>query len=157
MAIVVGCSQSPSSVAPAPTRGSATLCEADIPFDVSFLPDGFDDHRWAGRAPDGAPLDEAGQYVVHYRGDNGAAIEIRRPGTLFAELAQFDDVPTIKVLGKDTAGFAPVNPGGDRFIVQFTYGDGVDDADDPCAMYSINEYGVPLETLKRVAVGLRPS
>lgn len=79
---------------------------------------------------------------------------MRRPGTLFAELALSDDAPTIHVLGADTALFGPINPGGDEFIVFITYPSSAD-PEDRCAWFSLNEVGVPLSELKEVAEGLR--
>lgn len=93
--------------------------------------------------------------ILHYRGSGSRAIEIRRPGTLFTELAQGNDAPTIEVLGSKTTGFAPMEPGGDDFIVQFSYPPHPQ-PHEWCARYSLNEYGVvPLEELKKVAEALR--
>jgi hypothetical protein len=92
--------------------------------------------------------------IFHVRGSRGRAIEVRRPGTLFAELAQGDGAPTIHVLGQDTASFGPINPGGDEYIVFITYPVRAE-PDDRCAWFSLNEYGVPLRELKKVAEGLR--
>lgn len=79
---------------------------------------------------------------------------MRRPGTLFAELALSDDAPTIDVLGEDTARFGPINPTGDEFIVFITYPRSADPGDE-CAWFSLNEAGVPLAELKKVAEGLQ--
>lgn len=93
------------------------------------------------------------QVIVHHRGSDSRAIEIRRPGTLFTELAQRDEASTIEVLGSETSGFAPIEPGGDDFIVQFSH-PGTRRPHDWCALYSLNGYGVSLDELKRVAEGL---
>lgn len=143
------------------------MCSTDIPFEVTYLPDGFETKQYPGPFPgaDRPPDDlttsvgaRRGEYqvIVHYRGSEARAIEIRRPGTHFTELAQGDDAPTIEVLGEKTTGFAPIGPGGDEFIVQFRY---PLDArpHEWCKTYSLNEYGVPLEELKKVARGLQPN
>lgn len=91
--------------------------------------------------------------IVHYRGPDDRAIEIRRPGTLFVELAQRSDAPTITVIGAETSGFAPIGPGGHDFIVQFRYPPGTG-PHQWCSYYSLNEYGVSLEELKKIAEGL---
>ena len=57
------------------------------------------------------------------------------------------------MLGIETSGFAPIGPGGDDFIVQFSYPRGRK-PHDWCALYSLNEYGVSLDELKNVAEGL---
>ena len=133
-----------------------------FPFAPSYLPKGFRREEFRGPFPGGRPPDdlsslgrEGDQVIVHYRGSRQRAIEIRRPGTLFSELAQADDAPTITVLGSKTTGFAPIEPGGDDFIVQFSFP--ADRGPERwCATYSLNEYGVSLDQLKRVAEGLRP-
>lgn len=139
-------------------------CEGDIPFEPTYLPDGFRHELFEGPFPGGRPLDDPRstggkrqeqQVVVHYRGTDGRAIEIRRPGTLFSELALGDDAPTIRVLSTETANFAPTHPRGDDFIVQFTYPPGAR-PHQWCSLYSLNEYGVPLAQLRKVAEGLRP-
>ena len=79
---------------------------------------------------------------------------MRRPGTLFAELALSDDAPTIHVLGEDTANFGPINPGGNEFIVFITHPRRAD-PEDQCAWLSLNEAGVSLAELKKVAEGLQ--
>ena len=79
---------------------------------------------------------------------------MRRPGTLFAELAQGDDAPTIRVLGEDTASFGPINPGGDEFMVFITHPREAG-PEDRCAWFSLNEVRVSLAELKEVAEGLR--
>lgn len=138
-------------------------CGEDIPFDPTYLPEGFGHEVFEGRFPGGRPLDDPRstggkrhqeQVVVHYRGSGGRAIEIRRPGTVFTELAQRDDAPTIEVLGTETTGFAPISPGGDEFIVSFRY-PGAAKPHQWCSLYSLNEYGVALAELKQVAVSLR--
>lgn len=166
VALLVGCQKSdpietpsPEASAPSPvgsiaeTPGSA--CKHDIPFEVTYLPDGFRRRVFEGRAHGSSRPDQEGQVIVHLRGMGSRAIEIRRPGTFFSELAQRDDAPTIEVLGGETAGFAPISPGGDDYIVLFTYPVGAKSTNH-CAIYSLNEYGVPLQELKKVAEGLRP-
>lgn len=122
---------------------------------MTYLPDGFRRRVFEGRAAGGHRPDRHGQVILHLRGEGSRAIEIRRPGTFFSELAQHDDAPTIEVLGGATAGFAPISPGGDDFIVLFTYPVGARSTNH-CAIYSLNEYGVSLDELKKVAEGLRP-
>ena len=149
---------------PLATDASVPRCNEDIPFEPTYLPEGFDHKVFSGGFPGGRPPDDLSssgigqpgeeQVIVHYRGSRARAIEIRRPGTLFTELAQGDDAPTIEVLGGETAGFAPIQPGGDDFIVSFHYPVGAR-PDQWCSSYSLNEYGVPLSELKRVAEGLR--
>lgn len=147
----------------APQVAPVPRCDEDIQFEPTYLPAGFGHKEFAGALPGGRPPDDQSslggepneeQVIVHYRGSGGRAIEVRRPGTEFAELAQADDAPTIEVLGTETAGFAPINPGGDDFIVQFTY-PSTARSTNHCAIYSLNEYGVSLDRLKEVAEGLR--
>ncbi len=113
-----------------PGQPAVPRCSEDIPFEPTYLPDGFVHEEIAGRFPGGRPPDDPSstggkrnevQVIVHYRGPGSRAIEVRRPGTSFAELAQGNDAPTIKVLGTDTSGFAPIAPGGNEFIVQFPF------------------------------------
>lgn len=163
-ALLVGCEardqRAPTQVASAPSPTDSgkppvkPVCKRDLPFEVTYLPDGFRRRVFEGRAQESRP-DQEGQVIVHLRGRGSRAIEIRRPGTFFSELAQGDDAPTIDVLGGETAGFAPISPGGDDFIVLFTYPAGAKSTNH-CAIYSLNEYGVPLQELKKVAEGLRP-
>ncbi len=138
-------------------------CEGDIPFEPTYLPDGFGHDRSQGTSPRGRPPDDQSpiggepheeQVIVHYRGPDGRAIEIRRPGTLFAELAQADDAPTVYVLGAPTSGFGPLEPLSNDFIVSFRY---PHDARPHqwCSYYSLNEYGLSLAELKKVATNLR--
>lgn len=152
---------SPSPVASV-AETSELACERDIPFEVTYLPAGFSDERFAGAFQGGRPPDDLSsighsrkrQVIVHYRGSGDRAIEIRRPGTLFSELALGDDAPTIEVLGVETPNFAPISPGGNDFIVAFRYPSSAK----PhlwCSSYSLNENGVSLEELKKVAEGLR--
>lgn len=143
---------------------SLPRCSDDIPFEPTYLPEGFGHEVFdgpfpGGRRPDdlassgiGKPHEE--QVIVHYRGSRDRAIEIRRPGTLFTELAQGDDAPTIEVLGVKTAGFAPIAPGGDEFIVAFRYPSSAK-PHQWCSSYSLNEYDVSLAELKKVAESLR--
>ena len=129
-------------------------CNEKIPFGFTYLPQGFDRELIEGPAPGGRRRESKMQVIFHVRGSGGRAIEVRRPGTLFVELAQASDAPTIRVLGEDTTGFAPTSPGGDEFIVQFGYPPGAR-PHDFCANFSLNEVGVPLSELKKVAQGLR--
>jgi hypothetical protein len=122
----------------------------ELPFRPTYLPDGFEDEASPGPAP-GAPPAEDGQVVVHWTDGRGRAFEARNPGTLFAELAQEDDAPTVTVLGRETADFGPVVPMEEDYIVQFTIGP----RDQECSLWSLNEYGLPLEELLRVAKGLQ--
>ena len=107
-----------------------------------------------GPAKNGYAADQKRQVVYHLRGKNGQAIEIRRPGTLFSEFASSDNAPTIEVLGTERPGFGPISPGGDRFIVFFTYPESAGPRQ-KCATFTLNEIAVPLEELKKVAEGLR--
>ena len=147
-----------SSTAPSPSKQTRSedvrRCIEEIPFTATYLPDGFDDELYEGRAEGYKRPDRKGQVIFHYRGSEGRSIEVRRPATFFSELAQGDDAPTIEVLGTETAGFAPITPGGDDFIVQFTYPTTAPSTND-CAIYSLNESGVSLSELKKVAEGLR--
>jgi hypothetical protein len=133
---------------------SSDRCPAIFPFEPRYLPAGFRSRASVGagkaRFPDRPPE------VIHtYRGGRGTKVEIHRPGTLFTELAQGDDAPTLDVLGFETTGFGPIQPGGDDFIVWFQHPP-VAGPHQWCKTYSLNEYGVSLEELKRVAEGLEP-
>jgi TolB protein len=130
----------------------ATGCPRGISIVPGYLPQGFSFEVHAGPGP-GAPPAAPGQTVVHYTDGAGRFVEIRLPGTPFVELALADDAPTVRVLGSDTANFGPIEPGGDRYIVQFRYPAGSPIEDD-CALYSVNEYGLELPELIRVAEGL---
>lgn len=143
---------------------SVPRCSEHIPFEPTYLPEGFGHGVFEGAFPGGRPLDDQSSYggkpgeeqvVVHYRGSRSRAIEIRRPGTLFTELAQRNDAPFIEVLGTETRGLAPIEPGGDDFIVTFPYPGDVR-PHQWCSHYSLNEYGVSLAELKRVAESLEP-
>lgn len=150
----VGADPTPAEPSPSETSssGGSDGCEADLTFDLTYLPEGFSHEPRPGPAPT-APTAQDGQAVVYYAAGEDRFIEIRRPGTLFTELALADDAPTIDVLGTPTPNFAPREPAGDDFIVQFQY-EG-DMAPSSCTNYSLDEYGVPLDELKRVAEGLR--
>jgi hypothetical protein len=124
--------------------------DVHMPFEPGYLPDGFSMEARPGPAPGGFPAED-GQVVVHWTDGQGKAIEARNPGTLFAELAQESNAPTITVLGEETADFGPIAPMTEDYIVQFTIGP----PDQKCSLWSLNEYGVPLEELLRVAEGLR--
>jgi hypothetical protein len=142
----------PAPVAPS-TPAEDLRCPGALPFEPGYLPSGFDPEPVAGPAP-GAPPAEEGQLVIHYT-DGRRSVEVRRPGTLFLELAQEDDAPTIRVLDTRTADFGPVEPGGDRYIVQFFHPKGAS-LEDRCSLFSLNEEGLELDELLRVAEGLRP-
>lgn len=168
--ILVGCSAdqgSPRSQKPSlatPTTPSSEedssrerrRCSEEIPFEPTYLPTGFDRELVEKRAPGGRPADSKNQVILHFSGSDDRAIEVRRPGTLFAELAQADDAPTIHVLGEDIAGFGPINPGGNEFMVFITY-PSTADPENQCAWFSLNEVRVSLAELKKVAKGLRPN
>lgn len=148
----------------APAKVAVPRCSQDIPFEPTYLPDGFGHAQFNGRFPGGRPLDDPRstggkrheeQVVAHYRGSGERAIEIRRPGTIFVELAMGNSHPTIEVLGTEIPNFAPIGPGGNKFIVSFR--------NPPrarphqwCSLYSLNEYGLSLAELKKVAEGLQP-
>lgn len=142
----------------APVGGPSTSlttegCPRFIPFEPTYLPEGFAPVAVPGPAP-GAPPAESGQFVVHYTNGAGLAVEIRRPGTLFTELALADDSPTVRILGSETPSFGPVSPGGDRYIVHFEYPASMM-PNDSCDEYSLNEYGLDLDELLKVARGLQ--
>ena len=144
---------------PAPGGGATEeplRCSDEVPFRPGHLPEGFSDEPIPGPAPGGFPAEE-GQLVVHWTDGQGNSFEARNPGTLFAELAQEDDAPTITVLGRATADFGPIVPMEEDYIVQFTYDPGglpETDGIAGCELWSLNEYGVSLDELKRVAEGL---
>jgi hypothetical protein len=130
-----------------------------VAFSPGYLPDGFSSEPQPGPAP-GAPPAEDGQVVFHWT-DGERSVEARTPGTLFAELAQEDDAPTITVLGRETADFGPIAPMTEDYIVQFVYNpDGLPDrvsGPAECGLWSLNEYGLSLDELIRVAEGLAPA
>lgn len=138
-------------------------CPGQVAFEPTYLPAGFYGDPISGPAP-GAPPAEEGQGVVHWS-DGERSVEIRRPGMLFVELAQADDAPTITVLGEETSSFGPVapnyeDPQAQEYMVQFRYpadAPPVDDHSKDCAFFSLNEYGVGLQELIRVAEGLAPA
>jgi hypothetical protein len=127
-------------------------CGGTVPFGPEYLPDGFSEEPIVGTPPGGSPPEE-GQLVVHWTDGQGRAIEARNPGTLFAELAQEDDAPTVTILGRETADFGPIVPMEEDYIVQFTIGP----RDAKCSLWSLNEYGLPLDELLRVGEGLIPA
>lgn len=130
-------------------------CGGQVPFYPGELPEGFSSEPVIGPAP-GAPPAEEGQLVVHWT-DGERSVEARNPGTLFVEIAQESDAPTITVLGEETSGFGPIVPMEEDYIVQFTYDPGglpETDGIAGCELWSLNEYGVSLDELKRVAEGL---
>ena len=163
--ILVGCSadqapprpQTPSLATPSSEEGSSgerLRCSEEIPFEPTYLPMGFDRELVKGPAPGGRAADSRNQVIFHFSGSDGRAIEVRRPGALFTELAQADDAPTIRVLGEDIAGFGPINPGGNEFMVFITY-PSTAHPEKRCAWFSLNEVRVSLAELKKVATGLR--
>jgi hypothetical protein len=134
--------------------------DTDLKFSPGYLPDGFSPEAVPGPAPGGFPAEE-GQVVVHWTDGQGNSFEARNPGTLFVELAQEDDAPTITVLGEETPDFGPLAPMTHDYIVQFTYNPGglPDNVEGPadCGLWSLNEYGLSLGELKKVAEGLVPA
>jgi hypothetical protein len=130
----------------------------DLYFSPGYLPERFSSEALPGPAP-GAPPAEEGQVVVHWTDGQGNSFELRNPGTLFVEIAQEDDAPTITVLGYPTADFGPIVPMEDDYIVQFQYPPRFPKGAFPgnCSLWSLNEYGLSLDELKRVAEGLEPA
>jgi hypothetical protein len=124
--------------------------DTDMAFEPTYLPPGFSEEAQPGPAPGGFPAED-GQVVVHWTDGEGRSVEARNPGTLFAELAQEDDAPTVEVLGRETPDFGPIAPMTEDYIVQFTIGP----SDQRCSLWSLNEYGLPLDELLRIAEGLR--
>lgn len=148
--------QSPPAGNPTTTKSNTETtsgCPENLPFEVSYLPRGFSRRSHPGPAPGARPPDSKGQAIVHFRGPRERAIEIRRPATLFAELAMSDDRRSLLVLGHRTSNIGPVEPGGQSHIIQFRYRS--KDAAPGCHEYSLNEYGVKIKDLIRVAEGLR--
>lgn len=137
---------------PTPQESEQQSCP-DIRLRPTYLPEGFDFQENPGPAPGAPPPSPPGQVIEHYLGSQGEAIEIRRPGTLFTELALPDDAPTIRVLGSETPNIGPVEPGGDLLIVQFTFPRHAR-PDSECALYSLNEYSLSRAELIRIARGL---
>jgi hypothetical protein len=139
---------------PSATVSSGERCDDEIPFEPTYLPAGFDRNPKPGPAPGGRPYDDRDQVILHFRGEKAHAIEVRRPGTLFTELALGDDAPTIRVLGHDTASFGPISPHGHDFMVFITHPNRAEPGEQ-CATFSLNGVGVSLGELKRVAEELR--
>ena len=129
-------------------------CDEEVPFGTTYLPESFNNEPIPGRAPGSRPPDDKKQVIFHLSGGKGRAIEVRRPGTPFTELALGRKAPTIRVLGRDTPNFGPVEPGGNEFIVFFTHPFHTAKKDE-CATYSLNEVGVSLVELKKTAEGLQ--
>lgn len=169
LALLAACGNAPSaeptaspSAQPSPlfksdARPPAESCNPRIEFEPGFLPGDFTRRQFRGPAPSAAGPDGKDQVIVHYRGAQGRALEIRRPATMFLELAVSEESSTVQVLGQRTPNFGPVEPGGTELIVQFTYASGGDEHGERCSSYSLNEYGLSLGTLKRVAEALRPT
>jgi hypothetical protein len=135
----------PAGSGPSTTEGR-TACPGDIPFQPSYLPQGFGREPVEGPAP-GAPPAHAGQTVIHFRDDQGRAIEIRRPATPLLEPGPGDGTPSVPVLGREPAEPGPAD--GEGLAVHFRDPNG--EAGDPCATYSVEEYGVGREELIAVA------
>lgn len=130
---------------------TADQCSEKFPFRVTYLPPRFAPEPVEGPAPGGRRL-EPGQIAIHYTDGEGSAIEFRRPGTAFVELALADDAPTITILGGETANFGPISPDGSQhFIVQFSHPRA---GDHDCGLFSLNGYGVSPEEVIRVAEAL---
>jgi hypothetical protein len=91
--------------------------------------------------------------VIHYSDGTARSVEVRRPGTLYVELALPDDAPTITVLGAQVNDVYPVSPDGIDLIVQFRYPVSAS-PDDACALWSLNAYGLGADELRKIAEGL---
>ena len=133
----------PAGSGPSATEGR-TACPGDIPFQPSYLPQGFGREPVEGPAP-GAPPAHAGQTVIHFRDEQGRAIEIRRPATPLVEPGVGDEAPSFPALGREAA--VAERDGG--YAVHFRDPNG--EPGDPCATYSVEEYGVGREELAAVA------
>jgi hypothetical protein len=129
----------PGGTGPSTMEGR-TACPGDIPFLPSYLPQGFGREPVEGPAP-GAPPAQAGQTVIHFRGEGGS-IEIRRPATPVLEAGE--EAPALPPLGRETAEAAD-----EGRAVHFR--DPVAELGDPCATYSVQAYGVGREELATVA------
>jgi len=145
---------------PASNSTEPASCPQDVPFAPSYLPEGFDEDPEVGTA-DGAPPpeepgDRPGQVVIHYTDGMARSVEVRRPGTLYVELALTDDAPTIIVLGAQVNDVYPVSPGGTDLIVQFRYPVSAPSSD-ACALWSLNAYGMGPGELRKIAEGLVPA
>jgi len=138
----------------------AASCPQDVPFAPSYLPEGFDNDPEVGPAPGAPPPEEPGdrpgQVVIYYTDGRTRSVEVRRPGTLYVELALADDAPTITVLGDQVNDVYPVSPGGTDLIVQFRY-PATAPSNDACSLWSLNEYGLGPDELRKIAEGLIPA
>jgi hypothetical protein len=145
---------------PASSSAEPASCPQDVPFAPSYLPEGFDEDPEFGPAsgapPPEEPGDRPGQVVIHYTDGTARSVEVRRPGTLYVELALADDAPTITVLGAQVNDVYPVSPGGSDLIVQFRYPLTVASSD-ACALWSLNGYGLGPGELRKIAEGLVPA
>jgi hypothetical protein len=139
----------PVGPGPSTTEGR-TACPGDIPFQPSYLPQGFGREPVEGPAP-GAPPALTGQTVIHFRDQHGGAIEIRRPATPLLGVEEGQEPPSFPVLGLETA--EPVQGEGGGYAVHFRDPNG--EARDPCATYSVEAYRVEREELVAVADMLR--
>ena len=154
-------------------EGPGIRCTDWFGFYPTYLPAGLVDDQVLGQGPPtGGPLLgrpvvapplEKGQVALSWT-DGERFIEIRRPGMLFAELAQEEGAPTVTVLGQETADYGPLapnyeqGPAGEDFMIQFRYPADSQPAEDPstdCAFFSVTEYGLDQEELIRFAEGLR--
>ena len=154
-------------------HGPGIRCTDWVGFYPTYLPAGLVDEQVLGQGPPtGGPLLgrpvvapplEKGQVAVTWT-DGERFIEIRRPGMLFAELAQEEGAPTVTVLGQETSDYGPVAPNyeegpeGEDFMVQFRYPADSEPTEDPstdCALFSVTEYGLDQDELIRFAEGLR--
>ncbi|MGH2723893.1 MAG: hypothetical protein ACRDI0_06440 [Actinomycetota bacterium] len=157
-----------AELTPSPVGGSSVVltgaCPGPLGFEPSHLPEGFSEDPVPGPAPQSIYPAEDGQGVVHWT-DGERSFEIRRPGMLFVEIVQEEGGPTITVLGRETADFGPVvpnyeeGPAGEDFMVQFRHPNrgATSDPTKDCTFHSVNEYGLGLDELTRVAEGLTPA
>jgi len=127
------------------TMEGRTACPGDIPFQPSYLPQGFGREPVEGPAP-GAPPALAGQTVIHFTDQQGGAIEIRRPATPLLEVEEGQEPPSLPALGRETV--EPVQ-GEVGYAVNFRDPNG--EVRDPCATYSVEAYRVEREELVAVA------
>jgi hypothetical protein len=61
--------------------------------------------------------------------------------------------PGWTIIGRETPDFGPIAPMTEDYIIRFTIGP----RDKKCSLWSLNEYGLPLDELLRVAEGLVPA
>lgn len=149
-----GASPTPSSEEP--DAEQSPRCNEDIPFEATYVPEGFASEPEEGQASETSEPDMRGQVIEHYSSPQSRAIEIRRPGSAFIELARSDDSRMIEVLGEKTPNFGPMGPGDDRLLVQFVYSEPGAPRESECSSYSANGFNISLRELIRFAEGLRP-